>query len=63
MGPILTKRNIIPTHQFGFQQKYSIIDQLQQITNTMEKSREEKKSLLQTWWIERRCFIGYDRKD
>lgn len=41
--PIIERNNIIPTHQFGFRQEHSTIDQVHRITSIIEKSLEEKK--------------------
>lgn len=40
---IIKQRNLIPTHQFGFRNKHSTIDQVHRITNIIEKTFEEKK--------------------
>lgn len=36
MRPMIERRNIIPTHQLEFKQKYSTIDQVHQTTNIRE---------------------------
>lgn len=41
--PIISKKNLIPTHQFGFRNKHSTTDQVHRITDTIEKAYEEKK--------------------
>lgn len=40
---IIEERNLIPTHQFGFREKHSTVEQVHRITNIIEKSLEEKK--------------------
>ncbi|VVC25446.1 Reverse transcriptase domain [Cinara cedri] len=37
------ERQLIPEHQFGFQNKHSIIDQVHRVTNVISKGLEEKK--------------------
>ena len=41
---IIERRNLIPSHQFGFRDKHSTIDQVHRITNIIEKSLEEKQT-------------------
>lgn len=43
MMPIITERNLIPSHQFGFREKHSTIDQIHRITNIIESAFENKK--------------------
>ena len=43
LKPILDEKQIIPTHQFGFRNKHSTIDQVHRITATLEKALEEKQ--------------------
>lgn len=43
LSPIIREQNLIPSHQFGFRNKHSTIDQVHRITNTIEKALEEKK--------------------
>jgi hypothetical protein len=43
LKPILEENQIIPTHQFGFRQKHSTIDQVHRITTLIEKTLEEKQ--------------------
>lgn len=40
---IIEDRKLIPSHQFGFRNKHSTIDQVHRITNVVEKALEEKK--------------------
>jgi hypothetical protein len=40
--PILDEKQIIPTHQFGFRNNYSTIDQVHRVTTLIEKTLEEK---------------------
>lgn len=53
LKPIIELRNIIPSHQFGFRNKHSTIDQVHRITDIIEKSLEHttKSALLSslTW--------------
>lgn len=41
--PFFESCNAIPSHQFGFREKHSTIDQVHRITNIIEKALEEKK--------------------
>ncbi|KMQ85369.1 reverse transcriptase, partial [Lasius niger] len=41
--PIIQERELIPSHQFGFRNKHSTIEQVHRITNIIEKALEEKK--------------------
>lgn len=41
--PIIQEKNIIPSHQFGFRNQPSTINQIHRMTNKIEKSLEEKK--------------------
>ena len=43
LDPIIEQRKLIPTHQFGFRNKHSTIDQVHRITNVIEKALEEKQ--------------------
>ena len=43
LKPILDKKQIIPSHQFGFRNKHSTIDQVLRITTIIEKALEEKQ--------------------
>jgi hypothetical protein len=43
LKPIIEERNLIPSHQFGFRENHSTIDQVHRITNIIEKSLEERK--------------------
>ena len=43
LKPIIEEKNLIPSHQFGFRENHSTIDQIHRITNVIEKSLEEKK--------------------
>jgi len=42
LKPILDEKQTIPTHQFGFRNNYSTIDQAHRITTLIEKTLEEK---------------------
>jgi hypothetical protein len=42
LKPILDEK-FIPTHQFGFRNNHSTIDQVHRITNLIEKTLEEKQ--------------------
>lgn len=41
--PEIEKSGAVPSHQFGFREKHSTIDQVHRITDLIEKSLEEKK--------------------
>ena len=43
LKPILDEKQIIPTHQFGFRNKHSTIDEVHRITTIIEKALEEKQ--------------------
>lgn len=43
LSPILEERKLIPSHQFGFRESHSTIDQIHRITDVIEKSLEGKK--------------------
>lgn len=43
LKPIIERNNLIPTHQFGFRNSHSTIDQVHRITNVIEQSLEERK--------------------
>jgi hypothetical protein len=40
---IITEEYIIPTHQFGFREKQSTIEQVHRLTDVTENTLEEKK--------------------
>ena len=46
LKPIIEDKHLIPNHQFGFREQHSTIDQIHRITNVIENSLEEKKSVL-----------------
>lgn len=41
--PILENTNVIPTHQFGFRQQHSTIEQVHRVVEKIRKSLEEKE--------------------
>ena len=43
LKPIIEEHNLIPSHQFGFRNKHSTLDQVHRIIDKIEKSLEEKK--------------------
>ncbi|KMQ90158.1 reverse transcriptase [Lasius niger] len=43
LKPIIEERKLIPSHQFGFREKHSTIDQVHRITNIIERALEEKQ--------------------
>lgn len=42
LNEIITRKNLIPDHQFGFRSKHSTIDQIHRITNIIENALEAK---------------------
>lgn len=40
---VVEERNLVPSHQFGFRQKHSTIDQVHRITSVIEQALEDKK--------------------
>ena len=49
--PIIEKKGVIPSHQFGFRNKYSTIDQVQRITNIIENALE-KREVCSTFFLD-----------
>ena len=43
LKPVIEERNLIPTHQFGFREKHSTIEQVHRVTNVIESTLENKK--------------------
>lgn len=43
LKPIIEEKKLIPTHQFGFRNRHSTIDQVHRITSLIEISLEERK--------------------
>lgn len=43
LKPIIETENLLPSHQFGFRNKHSTIDQVHRITDDIEKALEDKK--------------------
>ena len=43
LKPIIARDNLIPSHQFGFREHHSTVDQIHRITDTIEKALESKK--------------------
>ncbi|KMQ86018.1 rna-directed dna polymerase from mobile element jockey-like protein, partial [Lasius niger] len=41
--PIIETRRLVPSHQFGFRDKHSTIDQVHRITDVIEKALEDNK--------------------
>lgn len=42
LKPIIEEKQLIPSHQFGFRDKHSTIDQVHRITDVIERALEEK---------------------
>jgi len=42
LKPILDRNNLIPSHQFGFRNKHSTVEQVHRVTDVIEKSLENK---------------------
>jgi hypothetical protein len=40
---VITKKNLIPDHQFGFRNQHSTLEQFHRITEAIEQATEEKK--------------------
>jgi hypothetical protein len=40
---VIEERNLIPSHQFGFREKHSTIEQVHRVTNVIEETLESKK--------------------
>lgn len=60
--PIIQDRELIPTHQFGFRNKHSTIEQVHRITNIVEKALEEKKNVQQSFSMLHKHLIKYGTK-
>lgn len=43
LKPIIETRRLVPSHQFGFHDKHSTIDQVHRITDVIEKALEDNK--------------------
>jgi retron-type reverse transcriptase len=43
LKPIINKKRLVPTHQFGFRNNHSTIDQVHHITDIIEKTLEGKR--------------------
>lgn len=43
MKPLIEERHLLPSHQFGFREKHSTIEQVHRVTNVIEKTLENKK--------------------
>ena len=41
--PIIEEKGVIPSHQFGFRNKHSTIDQVHRITNTIKNALEKRE--------------------
>jgi hypothetical protein len=42
LKPIFAEKNLVPTHQFGFRKNHWTIDQVNRITDIIEKTLENK---------------------
>jgi hypothetical protein len=42
LKPIIAKKHLVPTHQFGFSKNHSTIDQVHRITDIIEKTLDHK---------------------
>jgi hypothetical protein len=45
LKPIINGKHLVPTHQFGFRNNHSTIDQIHGITDVIEKTLESKSVL------------------
>jgi hypothetical protein len=43
LKPIINEKYMVPTHQFGFRNNHSTIDQVHRITDVIEKTLESKR--------------------
>lgn len=43
LKPVIDRKGLIPTHQFGFRNEHSTIEQVHRIVDTIRKALEEKK--------------------
>ena len=43
LKPIIARDKLIPSHQFGFREHHSTVDQIHRATDTIEKALESKK--------------------
>lgn len=43
LKPIIEERKLLPSHQFGFREKHSTVEQVHRITNIIEEALEGKK--------------------
>lgn len=46
---VIERKEIIPTHEFGFKDKHPTIDHIHMISSIIEKTLEEKKIVLQSF--------------
>jgi hypothetical protein len=63
LKPILDEKQIIPTHQSGFRNKHSTIDQMHRIITIIEETLEEKNSAPLSSWTWPKLSIKLDMKD
>jgi hypothetical protein len=63
LKPMLGEKQIMPTHQFGFRNNHSTVDQVHRITTVIEKTLEELKVCCTISLDVAQDVIKFGRKD